>query len=381
MELNLDEFLVLLLRQLENCTNWDEDRYIDRMLRKYDSARQLKQDVKETFPQQSDKHPYFVTAPPMIVVKGLATVRETPPSPKPKHKRMYRNIAAAAVIAGATSASLFLFSSKQLPPTPASATRNVILQLAQGETVQLGDGMASIPTRYALLNTNGGMLEFKSNPANGMTKESTIHVPAARLYSLKLADGTVVHMNATTSLRFPFTFNGHTREVYVDGEAHFSVATDARHPFIVHTKKGDVTVLGTEFNINTYDNNFIVSLISGAVIVKPNEKPAVQIKPCQSMELDPVSLEVSLKEFSNERVQDWMRGQYRFLNQPLAEVCKVAERLYGVHIRYGGKELDKVRFSGVINKKEPVALFLERLKDNGKVNTWYQDEEGVIHLN
>jgi ferric-dicitrate binding protein FerR (iron transport regulator) len=382
MDFNQDEFLILLLRQLENCTNWDEDRYIDRMLRKYEAARQMKQDVRDTFPEQADKHPYFVTCiPPLVVVKGQDNPMEARQSlRKINHKRMNLNIAAAAVVAAATSASLFLFSSKQHPQAPTSAAKAVTLQLAKGETVQLGTGMATIPTRYALLNTNAAMLQFTAKPGSYASKENTINVPASQMYSIKLADGTVVHMNAATSLRFPFAFNGRNREVYVDGEAYFSVTADATHPFVVHTKKGDVTVLGTDFNINTYENNFIVSLISGAVVVKPKDGPARQIQPCQAVALDPVSMGTSLGDFKSDQVLGWIHGQYRFLQQPLAEVCKVAERLYGVKFKFDNKQLGKVKYTGIINKKEPVEMFLERLKDNGKVRAWYRDEGEVVHL-
>lgn len=383
MHFNEDEFLILLLRQLDNCTNWDEDRYIDHILRKYEVARQLKQDVRETYPTQAEKHPNFVTVPrALVVVKGLEPVKETLALPeKPSRKRLYLNIAAAALVAVATTVSLFLVPS--IRPDHKMSVRDskrVTLQLAKGERVQLGDDVATIPTRYALLSTNAEMLHFRANPGSTPSKENTILVPAGHMYSITLADGTVVHLNATTALRFPFAFDGNSREVFVDGEAYFSVAKDEQRPFIVHTRKGDVNVLGTDFNINTYENNFIVSLVSGAVVVKPRKGNAMVVKPCQAVALDPVSLETSLTEFRSELVMGWLHGQYRFHQQSLADVCKAAERLYGVKISFDRERLGKVKFTGVIDKREPVAVFLERLKDNGKVDVWYYDEKGAVHL-
>jgi len=163
MDFNQDEFLILLLRQLENCTNWDEDRYIDHILRKYEVARQLKQDVQETYPAEANKHPYFVRGMrPLTIVKGLEPVRETLASlPLPSHrKRISLNIAAAVLVAVATTVSLFLAPSTRPHKASAQNSKGVTLQLAKGERIVLGDTMATIPTRYTLLSTNAAMLQF-----------------------------------------------------------------------------------------------------------------------------------------------------------------------------------------------------------------------------
>lgn len=383
MSFNEDDFLLLLLRQLDNCTNWDEDRYIDYILRRSETARQLKQDVKETFPKQAERHPNFVMlAGPLTVVKGFEPVRETL-APLPLNlpgKRRNLNIAAAVLVAAVIILSLFLVPSGSHHNQSVGGSKGVTLELAKGERVLLGASVATIPTRYALLSTNAAMLQFRANPGSLAAKQNTIRVPAAGMYSVTLADGTIVHLNAATALRFPFAFGSKSREVYVDGEAYFSVAKDGQRPFIVHTKKGDVRVLGTDFNINTYEDNFIVSLISGAVVVDPRKGPAAQLKPCQAMVLDPVSLETSLVDFRSEMVMGWLRGLYRFRMQPLADVCKAVERLYGVKITFDSEGMAKVKFTGEIDKKEPVEAFLEKLRANTEVDVQYYDKEGTVHL-
>jgi Fe2+-dicitrate sensor, membrane component len=384
MTFNEDEFLILLLRQLDNCTNWDEDRYIDYMLRRYDRARQLKQDVTETFPQQAERHPNFMPAAwPLSLVKRYEPVMETADAVtlQSSANRRHLNIAAAVLVAAVVILSLFLIPSirsdhRHLP----GSSKGVILEMAKGERVELGAEVATIPTRYALLSTNAEMLQFSAQPGKLAFKENTLRVPAAHSYNVTLEDGTIVHMNAATELRFAFTFSSISREVYVDGEAYFSVAKDEKRPFIVHTKKGNVRVLGTDFNINTYEDNFIVSLVSGAVIVDPKKGPSMRLQPCQEMVLDPVSLEASLIDFRGEMVMGWLKGQYRFIDQPLSEVCKVVERLYGIRIRFDRERLGNVKFTGKVDKNETVEGFFEKMKENTEVGMWYYDEEGTIHL-
>lgn len=82
-----------------------------------------------------------------------------------------------------------------------------------------------------------------------------------------------MHANAESRLTYPVSFTGSKREVYLTGEALFEVAKDTLHPFIVHTPYGIVEVVGTRFNVNTYEKNqTTVTLEEGAVKVYCEDK-------------------------------------------------------------------------------------------------------------
>lgn len=68
-------------------------------------------------------------------------------------------------------------------------------------------------------------------------------------------------------MKYPVAFRGEERKVYVEGEAYFEVTRDEEHPFIVSVKNFDVRVLGTSFNVMSYDDEFAssVTLLSGKV--------------------------------------------------------------------------------------------------------------------
>ncbi|GAA0557757.1 FecR family protein [Chitinophaga japonensis] len=366
MKLDLDEFLILLLRQLEGYTNWTEDRHIERILRAHPEACRLQEDMLETFPQQ-----------PFSDNRQAASPR---PALGPARVRRLRNIAAALLVFVITGASLFFFSSRgeQLYASTAPAPE-VTLQIAGGEAIRLGDTNRTIPVKDALLSTHSEMLRFTAKTAGDPARYNTLLVPATRLYSITLADGTVVHMNAGSALRFPFAFNSRRREVYVEGEAFFSVAPDAGRPFIVHTPQGDVTVLGTAFNISTYGNRFMLSLVSGSVAIAGRKGAQAVLKPCRAAIMDSGGL-LRETDFESEQVLGWLRGQYRFRQQSLREVCNVAERWYGVAIRLDNKELGQLKYSGILSKKEPLDIFLDKLRSNGEVYGYYYDTDGAIVL-
>ena len=83
---------------------------------------------------------------------------------------------------------------------------------------------------------------------------NTMRIPVGGFYQLALSDGSKVWLNSMTELRFPVTFTGEQRKVYLTGEAYFEVTHDSVHPFIVETPDGmEVKVYGTEFNMNSPD--------------------------------------------------------------------------------------------------------------------------------
>ncbi len=83
--------------------------------------------------------------------------------------------------------------------------------------------------------------------------------PGGGQYQLVLPDGSKVRLNSASSLKYPTIFNGNKRQVELTGEAYFEIKENKRMPFVVKTKKVDVTVLGTEFNINAYDDEPVLA--------------------------------------------------------------------------------------------------------------------------
>ncbi|MFR5660861.1 MAG: FecR family protein, partial [Butyricimonas faecihominis] len=77
----------------------------------------------------------------------------------------------------------------------------------------------------------------------------TLRVPRGGEYTLVLADGTTVYLNAESELRFPKQFKGKNRKVYLTGEGYFDVQRNETQPFIVEAQQVEVRVLGTSFGV------------------------------------------------------------------------------------------------------------------------------------
>ncbi|SHN43393.1 FecR family protein [Chitinophaga sp. CF418] len=207
---------------------------------------------------------------------------------------------------------------------------------------------------------------------------NTLTVPPRTDYRIELSDGTEVHLNASSSLRFPFIFPGRTREVYLEGEAFFTVAHDPKHPFIVHTGTTSVIALGTEFNVNSYDHNIITtSLVTGSVVTDVGDSLDVTLKPGYEAIYKPGE-RFKVKRFDENVTLGWRDGIFRFQNKPLEDIIPVMKRWFGLKVSFAAPGMADLLISGDLDKDKPVADFLNAIcRERGLDCKIY---DGTIHF-
>lgn len=308
---------------------------------------------------------------------------------QPKRKTMWwtNRWLMAAVITGIIAVTITLISKSDSnnlkQPHEVAAVqhdeRGLRLKLADGQTIALpyNQDKQQIIAGNVQFTASSRKLQFTAG-ADAGAGYNTLVVPPKMDYKLMLADGTEVWLNATTKLRFPFSFTGDKREVYLEGEAFFNVSKNSAQPFIVHTEKSDIQVLGTTFNVSAYKNSInSTSLVSGAVISKTGTAQ-VTLKPGQKAILGKNN-KINIKEFDEDEVLAWMRGMYIFHNTSLTEIGGVIERWYGVKVVFDDPAMSAKKFTGGLEKTQKLDYFLETLKIVGNVEHVY-DNEGVLHL-
>lgn len=148
-----------------------------------------------------------------------------------------------------------------------------------------------------------------------------------------LPDGTEVWLHSNTTLSYNSNFTSNTREVTMNGEAYFSVTHDAKKPFIVHSNDASVTVHGTKFNVNSYEDsqNVLVSLYEGSVSMQAANNN-VMLKPGQEGHFDKLYNTLDVKEGDVEFAKSWTNDQLRFENKNLRYVCRYLSKWYSVDI-------------------------------------------------
>lgn len=164
---------------------------------------------------------------------------------------------------------------------------------------------------------------------------------------VQLADGTEVHLNYGSRIKYPQNFIGKTRGVTLSGEGFFAVAHDPDHPFIVRTKLLDIKALGTKFNVLTYPENNKVetTLIEGKVVLETSDAEGMtkrigSLTPGEHANYIANTGEVTTTKGNIEKYVAWKDGMMVFDNAEITEVAERLGRMYNVDISVSNEILD-----------------------------------------
>jgi ferric-dicitrate binding protein FerR (iron transport regulator) len=212
----------------------------------------------------------------------------------------------------------------------------------------------------------GGQISYEGQQNAGQVLYNTISTPKGGQYQLELPDGSKVWLNASSSLRFPTAFVGKERDVELSGEGYFDISHNAKLPFHVRVNDLDVKVLGTQFNVNAYDDepSLKTTLIDGSVMVSSQTlKKSTLLKPGQQGVLNKNELSVN-KDVDIDEVVAWKNGQFMFTSTRLDQIMKQISRWYDVDVEFQGHNQDRV-FSGIVGRGSNISEVLDIMKRAG----------------
>ena len=216
---------------------------------------------------------------------------------------------------------------------------NVCLVLSTGEVVDISNvGQDEVKLDKGTKLYEGNRLEYVQ-PDSLHKKElefNQLIIPKGTFYHLVLSDGTKVWLNADSNIKYPVSFGQDKREVSLRGEGYFEVAKDSARPFIMSTDKMDVKVLGTTFDVNTYEDegkSFVV-LVEGLVEVSAGKGESRIITPGYMAEVDmhDVQAKIHVSKCDTEHYIAWKSGNFSFRNASLTEILKRVSRYYDVTV-------------------------------------------------
>jgi transmembrane sensor len=253
------------------------------------------------------------------------------------------------------------------PPTSSHA----IITLVNGEKIILDsaqNGNLAMQGNVNLVKLADGRLVYKQESTDNSQDETynTLTNPrGSKVVSITLVDGTQVWLNAESSLTYPTTISGKERRVEITGEAYFEVAHNADKPFVVKNlaKNVEVTVLGTHFNMNTYDDEetIKVTLLEGSVRVK-NENNEQKIKPGQQAQVS--SLIKIENEVDLEEIVAWKNGWFNFNSLQIPDIMKQVSKWYNLDVVYEGN-INQKHFTGIVSRESNVSGVLKIMEQAG----------------
>jgi transmembrane sensor len=290
--------------------------------------------------------------------------------------RIYRYAAAASILA---ILSLGIHIYFRQPLTVQQTVQNKTNDLKPGEnraTLTLANGQQIVLTKSLIgqLGQQGGMkiqmtaggkvmyTRSKTNDSNKEQLYNTLTTKKGEQFPLVLADGTQVTLDAASSITYPVSFTGKDRKVSITGQAYFQVVHNAHQPFIVSVKGQNIVDIGTEFNINAYDDEgpITTTLVSGSVKVS-KENESVLLKPGQQSWVPDNGNQITvIKNADIATAIAWKIGLFQFNKASIQAVMRQFARWYDVDIQYKGT-LPQREFSGKMQRNLNASQVLDLL--------------------
>ncbi|HTM98260.1 MAG TPA: FecR domain-containing protein [Pedobacter sp.] len=259
---------------------------------------------------------------------------------------------------------------------PGGETATLIL--SDGKEVVLGKEKQSIIDENGItISSYDGEVSYgniKAKPSS-VIQYNTLRVPKAGTYSLILPDGTKVILNAMSELKFPVAFTEKERKIELKGEAYFEVAKDAAHPFKVKFNENEVEVLGTHFNISSYDQVAKTTLLEGSVKVSNGKQSGILVPGNQALT---DGENINILKGDTEKAVAWCNGDFYFSDDAIEPALIELSRWYDLKLIYK-KKLPNIHISGKIKRKEKLSEVLVMLKDVSNLSFEIEGKDLIIN--
>lgn len=212
---------------------------------------------------------------------------------------------------------------------------------------------------------------------------NTLKIPVGGEYILTMSDGTKVWLNSQTTLRYPVSFIGKQRNVYLEGEAYFEVAKNTNSPFnVITAEEVRVEVLGTSFNVRAYkDEEQIETVLEEGKVRMTKDAESVILNPGTMAVYKEESGELSTKTVNTELFTAWRNGNYVFEDTNIDDILKTLSRWYGIEISYADAEAKSLVFSGSFKKYNKIDNVLKAMEASGSIAFDIQGNKIIVSSN
>ena len=260
-------------------------------------------------------------------------------------------------------------------------TSKAVLTLANGQMIPLGKEAtdSTIITDGTQISASGSGVTYASGVESESVVYNKLEIPRGGEFCLTLSDGTRVWLNSETSIQYPVAFGAKERRVFVQGEAYFEVAKDAKKPFTVQFMSSSVTVLGTSFNVMAYpdERHTEITLLKGAVVVEAAGRNQY-IKPGQQVQVDNVSKEMNCREENAGRYASWKDGLFDFEGMKLEDLAVELSRWYDVDFFFIHAASGQKKFTGAIKRNNSLQFMLDFIEKTSDVR--FEVKENVVRV-
>lgn len=248
-------------------------------------------------------------------------------------------------------------------------TSRAYLQLSSGERIVLEkSGQRDLQETAGNIRIDSGKVVYSAPVASHpeTVVYNILSIPQGGEYHVLLADGTAVHLNAGSELRYPVAFASAERKVYLKGEAWFEVTKDAERPFYVETDEVSIRVYGTAFNVNTHGLRATETvLVEGEIGISGKGNTGERrMRPGQLASYDRNSGEMSFREVDVRKYTAWKDGEFCFNDDTLEEILEELGRWYDVKAVFQSAGKKHIQFSGHLKRYEDIRKILGAISES-----------------
>ena len=256
-------------------------------------------------------------------------------------------------------------------------TDKLLLKTSGGEIIDLDNLTTNETSGIPTIQFAGqeGLIYGKTGQED-IQEEHTIITPKGRQYHLVLSDGTKVWLNSATTITFPARFNKNKRQVKLDGEAYFEVEKAAQWPFVVHASTQAIEVLGTHFNINSYNEDKITytTLLEGKVSISAAGNSTI-LYPGQQAKNTTHSSTLEITRIEAKDAIAWKDNIFLFHNEEIQQAMRQVSRWYDVEVVYLNG-MEGKRIGGSVSRFEKITELMNALQATGLLH--YEMKGGTI---
>jgi ferric-dicitrate binding protein FerR (iron transport regulator) len=246
---------------------------------------------------------------------------------------------------------------KQVP------SNQIRLTLGNGKSINIEEQSGALKGAEEHLALTGSAIVYEKEGAakENLAGNNTLEVPFGKQTKVVLSDGTQIWINAGSKLTYPSQFGAAKREVSLEGEAFFDVVHQAQRPFVVHTGRLSINVLGTEFNVNTFGASFQTALVRGKVRLEAGTKSMVLL-PGELGTYHDQSAGLSKKESNLREYTAWKDKELYFDNGRLGDIVSRLEREYDLSFSFESPELKNLHFTIDMPRPDEVQGVLNNIR-------------------
>lgn len=381
---SFDQLYILFKKYLDNTCSLEETQRLMNYFELDQDQELLKDIIMDVLEIQDESYETnFAIAEVLAKVDRDLFIQihaATVPADKNKTAKLWLKIAAVAAALAIVCTAVYFFSYKpeQVPVAVTVAVQDVkpgdfgaTLTLANGKKISLANaskGEIGRESGIVITKSGDGRLVYEINEnVSDPNASNTLSTARGETYQVRLPDGSLVYLNAASSLTYtPSLIENGKRVVKLTGEGYFEVAKDKQHPFVVKTDRQEVEVLGTHFNISSYpdDEAEKTTLLEGSVKLSAAGSSKV-LKPGQQAKL--LDGKIQINETDPDLAVAWKNNEFVVESERIETIMKMIARWYNVEVIYVG-EKTRQRFSGSVSRFDKMSKVLEIVESTGEAH-------------